>query len=59
MKAKTYKQIIADIAAAETKDDLATAGGEIETSYQAEKITFNDLETLYKIINKLYKALEA
>lgn len=52
---KTFKQLISQLAEVRTKEDLWTLCGDIDQSYQHEKITYKDNETLYQIINHVVK----
>lgn len=55
MTHKTYKQLVEQLSEIKTKEDLWNLCGEIDRSYQHEKITYKDNETLYKIINNVIK----
>lgn len=48
-KAKTYKQLVETISQMKTESDYNRTCYEIDWSYQNEKITWKDLETLNKI----------
>lgn len=52
---KTYKQLVEQLSEIKTTEDLWNLCGEIDRSYQHEKITYKDNETLYKIINNVIK----
>lgn len=52
---KTFKQLISQLAEVRTKEELWALCGEIDGSYQHEKITWQDNETLYQIINHVVK----
>ena len=52
---KTFKQLIKELSEVRTKEALYDLCHEIDMSYQHEKITYNDLEMLYKIINNVVK----
>lgn len=54
----TYKQLVAQIAAAKTLDDAGTVGGQINMSFEAEKITWADFETLWALLNRIYELEE-
>lgn len=54
-KYKTFKQLISQLAEVRTKEDVWTLCGEVDQSYQHGKITYNDNETIYKIINHVVK----
>ena len=55
MEYKTFKQLITDLANIKTKEDLWTLCGAVDQSYQHEKITYKDSETIYRIINNVVK----
>ena len=55
MTYKTYKQLVEQLSEIKTTEDLWNLCGEIDRSYQHEKITYKDNETLYKIINNVVK----
>lgn len=55
MTYKTYKQLVEQLSEIKTTEDLWNLCGEIDRSYQHEKITYKDNETLYKIINNVIK----
>ena len=50
---KTFKQLVDTIASISSKEDFNRACGEIDDSFQHDKITWNDHELLYKLISKL------
>lgn len=52
---KTFKQLIIQLAEVQIKEDLYNLMGEVDMSYQHEKITYKDQETIYKIINNIVK----
>ena len=52
---KTFKQLVRQLAEVKTREDLWTLCGAIDWSYQHNKITCQDNETLYKIINHVVK----
>ena len=52
---KTFKQLVSQLAEVRTREDLWTLCGDIDRSYQHEKITYKDNETLYQIINHVVK----
>lgn len=53
---KTYKALVEQIIAIETKDDFNKACAAIDRAYQqGEKITFDDNEQLYRLISKVSK----
>lgn len=49
---KTFKQLVGELATVKTAEDLRNLCANIDLSYQHDKITFKDNETLYGIINK-------
>ena len=53
MKAKTFKEIVNTLAAAENKEDIYSAMGDIDRAFCAEKITWKDHENLYAIAEVL------
>ena len=55
MTYKTYKKLVEQLSEIKTTEDLWNLCGEIDRSYQHEKITYKDNETLYKIINNVVK----
>lgn len=57
-KAKNYKQLVALIAQIETEDDAGIAGGEVNRSFDSSKITWQDHQTLFGLLNKIYKLEE-
>lgn len=48
-KPKTYKQLVEKMSEMETESDLNAICYEIDWSFQQEKITWKDHETLYKL----------
>ena len=52
---KTFKQLISQLAEVKSPEDLNILMGETDQSYQHEKITYKDQETIYKIINNVVK----
>ena len=52
---KTFKQLVQQLAAVRTKADLYKFCFDIDMSYQHDKITYNDNETLYTIVNNVVK----
>jgi hypothetical protein len=52
---KTFKQLIAQLSEIRNKEDLWQFCAEVDMSYQHDKITANDNETIYKIINHVVK----
>lgn len=57
-KPKTYKQLVKAISNVQTWDGICEVEGEIDFSYQHEKITWEDNETLYRICSALSHAVE-
>ncbi len=55
MTYKTFKQLITDLANVRSKDDLYRFMFDVDMSYQHDKITYNDNEIIYKIINNVVK----
>lgn len=55
---KTFKQLVQDLSEVTNKAELNALCFMIDMSYQHEKITYKDSETLYKIINKVVKDFE-
>ena len=52
----TYKALVEQIIAIETKDDFDKACAAIDHAYQhGEKITYKDNEQLYRLISKVGK----
>lgn len=52
----TYKALVEQIIAIETKDDMNKACAAIDRAYQhGEKITYKDNEQLYRLIGKVCK----
>ncbi len=52
----TYKALVDQIIAIETRDDFNKACAAIDRAYQhGEKITFKDNEQLYRLISKVGK----
>ena len=56
MQVLTYKQIVKAISEAKTEEELEKAMWDIDRSFEHEKITWNDHETLYAIASRLYRA---
>ena len=55
MKYLTYKQLVNLLSEVKTTEDLWNFMHEVDMSFQHEKITWVDNETLYRIINNLVK----
>lgn len=49
----TFKKLVALIADIETESDWNEACALVDWNYQAEAITWNDHETLYRLIGKV------
>lgn len=47
---KTFKQLVVELSNIRTKEDLYTFCGNVDMSYQHDKITYQDNETLYDIV---------
>lgn len=54
-KILTFKQIVKEIAQIETTEDLNNVFFDIENAFQADKITWDDHETLYTIVGFIEK----
>ena len=52
---KTFKQLVEELSNVKTKEDLNRFCFQIDMSYQHGKITFQDNETLYRIVNNVSK----
>lgn len=52
---KTFKQLVVELSNVRTKEDLYTFCGNVDMSYQHGKITYQDNETLYRIVNNVVK----
>ena len=52
---KTFKQLVVELSNVKTKEDLYTFCFDIDMSYQHGKITYQDNETLYRIVNNVVK----
>lgn len=46
---KTFKQLVKQLSEVKTTEDLWAFYGEVDMSYQHEKITYQDNEVLYHI----------
>lgn len=55
MQVLTYKQIVKAISEAKTEEELERVMWDIDRSFEHEKITWNDHETLYTIASRLYR----
>ena len=47
---KTFKQLVVELSNVRTKEDLNAFCFDIDMSYQHDKITYQDNETLYDIV---------
>ena len=52
---KSFKQLVVELSNVKTKEDLNRFCFQIDMSYQHDKITFQDNETLYRIVNNVSK----
>ena len=52
---KTFKQLVVELSQVKSKDDLYNFCFNVDMSYQHNKITYQDNETLYTIVNKVVK----
>ena len=52
---KTFKQLVQQLATIRTKEDLYKFCFDVDMSYQHDKITYNDNETFYAIVNNVVK----
>lgn len=52
---KTFKQLVVELSNVRTKEDLNRFCFQIDMSYQHDKITYQDNETLYRIVNNVSK----
>lgn len=50
---KTFKQLVDTIASISSKEDFDAACGEIDSSFQHDKINWKDHELLYKLISRV------
>lgn len=57
-KAKTYKQLVEMISNVQDWDGICKAEGEADFAYQHEKITYKDLQVLFRICGALSHAVE-
>ena len=56
--ALNYKSLVKLITKANTQDELGAVGGQINRSFEADKITVSDFDTLWELLNKLYKLVK-
>ena len=52
-QAKSFKQLVKVISEINSEDSFNAACGDIDRSFQAEKITWDDHELLYKLVSKV------
>lgn len=52
---KTFKQLVVELSNVRTKEDLYQFCCDVDMSYQHDKITYQDNETLYRIVNNVVK----
>ena len=52
---KTFKQLVVELSNVRTKEDLSRFCSDVDMSYQHDKITYQDNETLYRIVNNVSK----
>lgn len=52
---KTFKQLVVELSNVRTKEDLNAFCADVDMSYQHDKITYQDNETLYRIVNHVSK----
>lgn len=52
---KTFKQLVVELSNVRTKEDLYTFCDNVDMSYQHDKITYQDNETLYNIVRNVVK----
>lgn len=55
MTYKTFKQLVIELSNVKTKEDLDIFCANVDMSYQHDKITYQDNETLYRIVNNISK----
>ena len=55
----TFKELVKLFSEIETEDDFNRACGEIDNSFQHEKINWGDHELLYKLVSKIAKQFPA
>lgn len=53
-----FKSLVEELSKISSVDYANEVMGEIDNSFQAEKISWKDHETLYEIASKLYKLYE-
>lgn len=55
---KTFKQLVVELSNVRTKEDLYMFCSNVDMSYQHDKITYQDSETFYRIVNHVGKDFE-
>lgn len=50
---KSFKQIVSEIADINSQEDFDAACGDIDISFQHDKINWDDHELLYKLVSKV------
>lgn len=55
MKFLTFKQLVRLLSEVKTSEDLWNFTHEVDMSFQHEKITWEDNEALYRIVNNIVK----
>lgn len=50
---KTFKQLVVELSNVKTQEDCFRFCHDVDMSYQHDKITYQDNETLYRIVNKI------
>lgn len=55
MKAYTFKDLVIKLSEVRSKENLEALCIDIDYSYQRDRITYKDNETLYNIINNVVK----
>ena len=53
----TFKELVKLFSEVETEDDFNRACGEIDNSFQHEKISWNDHQLLYRLAKPISKAI--
>ncbi len=52
-KARTFKQLVQLMSEANSEDDALNAAGQIDVSFQHDKINWNDHQMLYALVSKV------
>lgn len=55
MTYKTFKQLVVELSNVKTQEDCFKFCHDVDMSYQHDKITYQDNETLYRIVNNVVK----